>query len=67
MNQLEIDAQIIGGELTLKNLPIDNAEVKVVITPKLKLDDLSFREVQKLLSGIKRDLADDIIKEREES
>ncbi len=64
MNQLEIDAKIIGGELTLKNLPVDNADVKVVIMPKVKLEQMSFPKVRELLRDVKGSLADDIIEER---
>mgnify|MGYP001587122768 CR=1 FL=1 len=67
MNPLIIDAQIVDGVLTVKDLPLKNAEVKVVITPKVKLEEMSFLQVQEILSGVKRDLAEDIIKERGET
>ncbi|MEK7249255.1 MAG: hypothetical protein AAB209_02420 [Bacteroidota bacterium] len=67
MNPLIIDAQIVDGVLTVKDLPLKNAEVKVVITPKVKLEEMSFLLVQEILSGVKRDLAEVIIKERGET
>jgi len=67
MDPLIVDAQIVDGVLTLKDLPLKNADVKVVITPRMKLEEMSFLEVRQILSGVKRDLAEDIINERDES
>jgi hypothetical protein len=64
MNPLIIDAQIVDGVLTVKDLPLKNAEVKVVITPKMNLEEMSFAKVRELLKDVKGSLADDIINER---
>ena len=65
MNQFVADTRIIKGHLELNDIPFsDNMEVKVIVIPKIKLEKMSFLKVQKLTKGIKGNLADDIIDER---
>mgnify|MGYP005726075265 CR=1 FL=1 len=65
MNQFVVDTRIIKGHLEINDIPFsDNMEVKVIVIPKIKLEKMSFKKVQKLTKSIKGNLSDDVIDER---
>lgn len=65
MNQFVAETKIRRGSLKLENVPMsDNTEVKVIVIPKFDLKKTSFRKARKLARGIKGNLADDIVAER---
>lgn len=67
MEQYIVDARVKNGYLSIGNLPFnDDADVKVIVMPKIKFEDLSFVKVRELTKSIKKNISDDIISEREE-
>jgi len=67
MNQYIIDARIKNGYLSIGNLPFkDETDVKVIVMPKVNLNELSFLKIRELTKTIKENLSDSIISEREE-
>ncbi|EDN66473.1 conserved hypothetical protein [Beggiatoa sp. PS] len=68
MYKVTRDAHIKNGHLELNDLPFSNdAEVKVIIVPKVDLEKMSFERVQQLTQSISGNLSDDIIHERHSS
>ena len=62
MNQYIVDAHIKNGHL----LPINKEmDVKVIVIPKVKFDNLSFMKVRKLTKSIKGNISNDINSDRE--
>ncbi|MBU2505824.1 MAG: hypothetical protein KJ799_03760 [Bacteroidetes bacterium] len=66
MNQYIVDAHVKNGYLTIDKLPInEEMDVKVIVIPKVKFDDLSFVKVRKLTNSIAGNISDDINSDRE--
>ena len=67
MEQYIVDARIKNGYLSLSNLPFkEETEVKVIVMPKVKFNELSFLKIRDLTKSIKENISDEIISEREE-
>lgn len=67
MSQYVIDAKIKNGYLSIGNLPFkEETDVKVIVIPKVNLDELSFEKIRELTKSIKGNISDDIISERDE-
>ena len=65
MSQIIKESKISKGHLELDNIPFeDDTEMKVILIPKVKTDKMSFKEIRKLMKGVKGNLSDDIIHER---
>ncbi len=66
MNQYIVDAHIKNGHLKIDKLPINKEmDVKVIVIPKVKFDNLSFMKVRKLTKSIKGNISNDINSDRE--
>ncbi len=66
MNQYIVDAHIKNGCLSIDKLPItEEMDVKVIVIPKVKYEDLSFMKVRKLTKSIKGNISKDINSDRE--
>ncbi len=66
MNQYIVDAHIKNGYLTIDKLPIiEEMDVKVIVIPKVKFENLSFMRVRKLTKSIKGNISNDINSDRE--
>jgi len=67
MEQYIVDARIKNGYLSIGNLPFkEETDVKVIVMPKVKFNDLSFLKVRDLTKSIKDNISDEISTEREE-
>ena len=67
MEQYIVDARIKNGYLSIGDLPFkEETDVKVIVMPKVKFNDLSFLKIRDLTKSIKENISDDIISEREE-
>ncbi len=67
MEQYIIDAKIKNGYLSIGDLPFkEETDVKVIVMPKVKFNDLSFLKVRDLTKSIKDNISDEISTEREE-
>lgn len=65
MNQYIIDARIKNGYLSIGNLPFkDETDVKVIVIPKVNLNELYFLKIRELTKTIKENLSDSVISER---
>ncbi|MCF8316582.1 MAG: hypothetical protein K9I71_10675 [Ignavibacteriales bacterium] len=67
MEQYILDARIKNGYLSIGDLPFkEETDVKVIVMPKVKFNDLSFLKVRDLTKSIKDNISDEISTEREE-
>ena len=67
MEQYIVDARIKNGYLSIGDLPFkEETDVKVIVMPKVKFNDLSFLKVRDLTKSIKDNISDEISTEREE-
>ncbi len=67
MEQYIVDAKIKNGYLSIGDLPFkEETDVKVIVMPKVKFNDLSFLKVRDLTKSIKDNISDEISTEREE-
>ena len=65
MAQYSTDTFVRNGRLEINNLPFpENAEVRVFVVPKINLSEMSFHKVRELTKSIKRNISDDIDRER---
>lgn len=66
MTQFIAESSIKNGRIILNKIPLkENTKVKIVLIPKVDLPAMSFSKSRKLTKGIKGNLSDDIIAERE--
>jgi hypothetical protein len=66
MTQFIAESSIKNGRIILNKIPLkENTKVKIVLIPKVDLPSMSFSKSRKLTKGIKGNLSDDIITERE--
>ena len=67
MSQFVTETYIRNGHLELNNIPFSgNIEVKVIVIPKVDLNQMSFPEIWKVTQKLKGKLSDDVTKERDE-
>ena len=65
MPQIVVEGRIKNGSLKLEGLPLeDETQVQVVVIPKIRLDAMSFLEVQELSRNLEGSLSDDVVRER---
>jgi hypothetical protein len=66
MTQIIAETSIKNGRIILNKIPLkENTKVKIVLIPKVDLSTMTFAKVRKLTKGIKGNLSDDIIAERD--
>lgn len=66
MTQFIAESSIKNGRIILNKIPLkENTKVKVILIPKVDLLSMSFSKIRRLTKGIKGNMSDDIIAERE--